>query len=62
MAGFKNIESIREAKIVITPQAQAILSKTKYSIEDFTDWCLANKGISFGGSNVIEYLERGVKE
>lgn len=46
-----------EIEIVITPQAQRVLSQTKYSIDDFKEWALNSNKISLGGANVMNFLE-----
>jgi len=47
----------REVAVIVSIQAQRVLSHTKYTPDEFVDWMLDKRRISFGGSNVIEFLE-----
>ena len=53
-----NILIKREVDVVITPQAQRVLSQTKFTIEEFIEWVLVEQKLSFGGSNVALFLEK----
>jgi len=48
----------REVEVIISPQAQKVLQHTDYSVTDFLEWALNTRRISFGGANVIEFLEK----
>ena len=48
----------KEVEIAITPQAVKILRKSNVPVEDFLNWCLVENKISFGGHNVMLFLER----
>lgn len=41
--------------VVVTSQARKVLSQTEYSEDEFLSWAV--KQISFGGGNVISFLE-----
>lgn len=41
--------------VIVTSQARKVLSTTSYSEQDFLDWAV--KQITFGGGNVISFLE-----
>jgi hypothetical protein len=56
----KSITIKCELSIVISSQARKILSCTDYSEDDFIDWCLNTQKISFGGHNVMLFLESKV--
>lgn len=58
----KPIEIKREMVIVVTPQAQKVLSHTNYSIEDFVDWSLTENKFSLGGHNAMMFLEKRYKD
>jgi hypothetical protein len=47
----------QEVEIIITPQAQKVIASSKYSIEQFKEWALQERRISFGGHNATEFLE-----
>ena len=47
----------REVEVIITPQAQKVLEATPYSVDEFIDWALEHQKISFGGHNVVVFLE-----
>jgi len=53
---------MREVEVIISVQAQKILKQTNYSVEEFLDWALKNNKISFGGHNVMLFLEQKYKE
>lgn len=46
-----------EMSVTISPQAQKVLSTTKYTLDDFIEW-IKIKGTSFGGGDVILFLEK----
>ena len=48
----------REVEVEITPQALRILKQSKVEVEKFLDFCLVENKISFGGHNVMLYLEK----
>jgi len=48
----------RKVEVIISPQAQKVLQHTNYSVLDFVEWALNTRRISFGGANVIEFLEK----
>jgi len=48
----------REVEVIVSVQAQAVLVHTGYTAEEFVDWALNSRKISFGGANVIEFLEK----
>lgn len=53
----------RTVSVVVSAQALAVLSHTSYTPEEFLEWVLNKRKISFGGANVIEFLEsKGRKE
>ena len=47
----------REVEVQITTQARRILTEAGINVNDFLDWCLLENKISFGGHNVMLYLE-----
>lgn len=49
---------VKEVEIFVTPQATHILNKTKYTEEEFITWCLHSRKISFGGADVMIFLEQ----
>lgn len=53
----KNKTLKREIDIVLSSQARKILFNTNYSEDEFLDWCLNTQKISFGGHNVMLFLE-----
>ena len=46
-----------EMPVTISPQVQKVLSTTKYTLDDFIEW-IKMKGTSFGGGDVILFLEK----
>jgi hypothetical protein len=48
----------REVEVIITPQALRILKEANKEVNEFVDWCLNDNKISFGGHNVMLYLEK----
>lgn len=48
----------REVEVIVSIQAQKVLEHTGYTAEDFIDWALNSRKISYGGANVIEFLEK----
>jgi hypothetical protein len=53
----------REVAVAVSVQAQKVLSYTDFSVDDFVDWMLDKRRISFGGNNVVEFLEdKGMRE
>ena len=48
----------REVEVIITPQALRILKEANKDVSEFVDWCLNDNKISFGGHNVMLYLEK----
>ena len=55
---FKPLLFKREVEVIVSVQAQAVLAHTGYTAEEFVDWALNSRKISFGGANVIEFLEK----
>lgn len=55
---MQNIIIKKEVEVIITPQAQKVLSSSKYSVEQFSEWALKDRKFSLGGTNVIEFLEK----
>ena len=47
----------RDAEVIVTPQAQMVLNETKYDIEEFVEWAMKVNKISFGGHNVVMFIE-----
>lgn len=45
-------------ELVITPQALKILSQTNHTVEEFKEWALRTQKISYGGHNVMMFLEQ----
>ena len=48
----------KEVEVIVSSQARKVLAHTKYTEEQFLEWALNAKRISFGGANVIEFLEK----
>lgn len=48
----------REVEVIITPQALRILKEANRDVNEFIDWCLQDNKISFGGHNVMLFLEK----
>ncbi|MFH1860040.1 MAG: hypothetical protein ABH870_03370 [bacterium] len=48
----------KEVEIIVSPQAQKVLQHTGYTAEEFLEWALNVRRISFGGANIIEFLEK----
>jgi hypothetical protein len=57
MAKIEPITFVKEVEIVISPQAQKILSASNYTLEEFKEWALEDQKISLGGHNVVLFLE-----
>jgi hypothetical protein len=47
----------RAVEIVVSAQALRILNLNNLSIEEFVDWSLNENKISFGGHNVMLWME-----
>ena len=54
---YEPISIMRNVPVIVTPQAQMILSQTNHSVEDFLEWALMGNKVSFGGNNVAVFLE-----
>jgi uncharacterized protein YegJ (DUF2314 family) len=52
----------REVEIEVTPQALRCLRQANCPVEEFVDWSLNVNKISFGGHNVMLFLEKKDQE
>lgn len=48
----------RKVEVVLSAQAQMVLSTTPYTEEEFIEWALTTRKISYGGGNVADFLEK----
>jgi hypothetical protein len=55
---YKPLLFKRNVEVIVSPQAQKVLEHTGYTADEFVDWALNSRKISFGGANVIEFLEK----
>lgn len=46
----------QEVTLEVSPQAQLILSETKYSLEEFLQWASEYQRVNLGGQNVAGFL------
>jgi len=58
MSKLEPLNFKREVEVIVSVQAQKILKHTKYTPEEFLHWALNSRKISFGGANVMEFLEK----
>ena len=58
MSKLEPLNFRKEVEIVVSAQAQKVLQHTGYTPEQFLDWALNSRKISYGGANVIEFLEK----
>jgi len=48
----------KEVEVILSAQAQMVLAGTKYTEKQFIEWALVTNKISFGGTNVMIFLEK----
>ena len=51
----------RKVAVVVSPQALLVLKQTNHSVDDFVDWALNTRRVSYGGHDVISFLEYKAK-
>ena len=65
MNGGTNIQPIifeSKVSITISPQAQKIISSSKYNIEQFKEWVFSSKKFPVGGEDALFFLEHKFDE
>jgi len=51
---------IKQARLTVSPQAQKILSHTKFTMQELVEWRIS-QGIGIGGNDVAFFLESMAK-
>jgi hypothetical protein len=52
----------KEVNVLVSAQAQRVLSHSGYSLDEFVDWCEKTRKFNFGGELAVLFLDQMPKK